>query len=104
MALYLISYDIAEKNHDYSALLFRLESWKAVKILYSEWLISGFATTQQRAREEARSICESLEQAIEKGDRLLVQEISRAASWTACSLLISDARFDAMVVAQARDC
>jgi hypothetical protein len=39
MALYLLSYDISEKNHDYQSLYDFLDANKAKRILYSEWAV-----------------------------------------------------------------
>jgi hypothetical protein len=39
MALYLISYDVTEKNHDYQSLWDFLDSLGAQRILYSEWAV-----------------------------------------------------------------
>lgn len=39
MALYLISYDITEKNHDYQSLWDFLDELGARRILYSEWAV-----------------------------------------------------------------
>jgi hypothetical protein len=42
MALYLISYDISEKDaFEYESLWAKLRDLGAIKILYSEWLISA---------------------------------------------------------------
>ena len=49
MALYLISYDIAEKNaENYEPLWDLLKQWNAEKVLYSEWVVdtdTGMAET-----------------------------------------------------------
>jgi hypothetical protein len=39
MALYLLSYDISEKDHDYQNLWDFLEGLEAKRILYSEWAV-----------------------------------------------------------------
>ena len=70
MALYLISYDISEKNHDYQSLWDRLAAMKAVKVLYSEWLFP-------EAIGRAGAIATDLKAHIEQGDSLLVQEVGR---------------------------
>jgi len=42
MALYLISYDIAEKDaFEYQNLWNKLEALGATRILYSEWVLKG---------------------------------------------------------------
>ena len=81
MALYLISYDIAEKNHDYQSLWDRLAAMRATRILYSEWLFPD-------ATGRAMAIATDLTGHIDKGDSLLVQEVGRDAAWV--KLKISD--------------
>ena len=39
MALYLLSYDITEKNHDYQSLYDFLDGCNAKRLLYSEWAV-----------------------------------------------------------------
>lgn len=39
MALYLLSYDISEKDHDYQNLWDFLEGQGAKRVLYSEWAV-----------------------------------------------------------------
>lgn len=39
MALYLLSYDIAEKDHDYQSLWDFLTNLRARRVLYSEWAV-----------------------------------------------------------------
>jgi hypothetical protein len=85
MALYLISYDIAEKDaFEYDGLWARLKELGAIKILYSEWVIAGEATAAER-------IYNSIAPTIQMKDRLLVQEIGGTAFWD--KLLISDDGF-----------
>lgn len=71
MALYLISYDVRTKNHDYESLTSRLKSLNAVKILFSEWLLPsiqiGFAKT----------IFDDLKDRLFPSDSLLVQEVTK---------------------------
>jgi hypothetical protein len=82
MALYLISYDIAEKNHDYQSLWDRLAALKAVKILYSEWLL------KQPDTNVALDLANDLAKHIMSGDSLLVQEVGADAAWI--KLKVSD--------------
>jgi hypothetical protein len=70
MALYLISYDISNKNHDYQSLWDRLAQLKATKILYSEWLLP------QNNPGIAMALATDLNKHIMAGDSLLVQEAS----------------------------
>jgi hypothetical protein len=94
MALYLVSYDINHKNeNEYPDLWARLEKRGAVKILYSEWIITGDAG-------DAITIYNELSSTIKQNDRLLVQEIGRDCSWD--RLLISDDQFRGIVVTTAR--
>lgn len=81
MALYLVSYDIAEKNHDYQLLWDRLGELRATKILYSEWLLPHPNTGM------AKPIADDLVKRIADGDRLLVQEVCGDAAWI--NLMIS---------------
>jgi hypothetical protein len=85
MALYLISYDIAEKDSaEYQPLWDLLRSIGAVKILYSEWVVlddAGMATT----------IYNRIAPLTRQADRLLVQEMGQNAAWD--KLLISDEAF-----------
>jgi hypothetical protein len=94
MALFLVSYDINHKNEDeYPDLWALLKKWGAVKILYSEWVISGPAGS-------AIGIYNELSPAIKQNDRLLVQEIGKDCAWD--RLLISDDQFRRIVNANAR--
>ena len=73
MALYLISYDIDEKNNDYTKLYALLEDWKAAKVLFSEWLVIS--------DEGAKTLADAIAAVIEAGDRILVQEVTQDAAW-----------------------
>ena len=85
MSLYLISYDINDKNRDeYPELWAELDRIDAVKILYSEWIVI-------ESVGQAASIYERLSPMIKQTDRLLVQELLRDCSWD--RLLISDDDF-----------
>ena len=85
MALYLISYDINEKNRDeYPELWTELKRIQAVKILYSEWITIDEV-------KQAAHIYERLSPLIKETDRLLVQELLKDSSWD--RLLISDDDF-----------
>jgi len=82
MALYLISYDIAEKDaFEYQGLWDKLEEIGATKILYSEWVVAG--NTGQ-----ASAIYNKVAPLTKQSDRLLVQEVTKDAQWD--KLLISD--------------
>jgi hypothetical protein len=67
MALYLVSYDIEEKNNDYQSLWDELDTLNAVQILYSEWAVpySGAAS----------DLVKQLRIHIEKGDKILAREL-----------------------------
>lgn len=85
MALYLVSYDIAEKDaFEYGPLWARLEEMKATKILYSEWLVTGEVG-------QASAIYHSIAPLTRSNDRLLVQEVTKDAKHD--KLLISDEAF-----------
>ena len=86
MALYLISYDIAEKDaFEYDALWAKLEELGAVKILYSEWAIVD-------AVGRASVIYGHFAPLTQLKDRLLVQKLTKDARWD--KLLITDDSFN----------
>lgn len=83
MALFLVSYDIAENDAwEYQPLYDQLGKLKAARILYSEWLVIG---------QSATSIYNALAQHVQMKDRLLVQELAAQATWD--KLMISDDDF-----------
>lgn len=85
MALYLISYDISEKDaFEYQKLWDQLKRMGATRILYSEWVITGDVG-------KATSIYSTLAPLTQLKDRLLVQELTKDAQWD--KLLISDDAF-----------
>jgi len=85
MALYLISYDISEKDAaEYQPLWDLLKKIGAVKILYSEWVVLAGAN-------EAGDIYNRIAPLTKPPDRLLVQEMGMNAAWD--KLLISDEAF-----------
>ncbi len=94
MALYLISYDIAEKDKfEYQSLWDCLETLGAVRILYSEWLLA-------RQAAQSQEIFDQLAPTIQEKDRLLVIEVGRDAVWD--KLLISDETFRNLILNNAR--
>jgi hypothetical protein len=94
MALYLISYDIAEKDaFEYGPLWERLKTLGAVKILYSEWIISG-------GIGQSETIYNEIAPLTQKKDRLLIQEMTK--DFYCDQLLISDDAFRAIVLKHAR--
>jgi len=85
MALYLISYDIIDKNaFEYEKLYDLLRGMGAKKILYSEWIVKGETGTAANIYDQVAPFTLST-------DRLLVQEITKDAVWD--KLLISDDTF-----------
>ncbi len=85
MALYLISYDINEKDaFEYQPLWDKLKQMGAARILYSEWVITGEIGA-------AASIYNKIAPLTQGKDRLLVQEILKDAVWD--KLLIQDDTF-----------
>jgi len=85
MALYLVSYDIAEKDAwEYQRLWDALENMGASKILYSEWVLT-------RDVDQAQEIYNQIAPLIQNKDRLLVQEIAKNAAWD--KLMIADDNF-----------
>ena len=85
MALYLISYDISEKDaFEYDGLWAKLKELGAVRILYSEWAIDADSGASS-------AIYDHVAPKIQDKDRLLVQEITKDAAWD--KLLIKDVEF-----------
>lgn len=85
MAVYLISYDIYEKDaFEYEKLWARLRELGAIKILYSEWLLKDAAGKADDIYAEIAPLTQSK-------DRLLVQEVTSDAAWD--KLLITDDAF-----------
>ncbi len=86
MPLYLISYDIAEKDAwEYDALWKKLEQMGAKKILYSEWVVRGTS---------ASNVYNELAPLVQQKDRLLIQGMTNEATWD--KLMISDDEFRSM--------
>lgn len=89
MALYLISYDINEKDaFEYDRLYKKLNSIGATRILYSEWTVVD-------AVGQASSIYNSIAPLTQSKDRLLVQELTKDASWD--KLIVSDTDFNSQL-------
>lgn len=85
MALYLVSYDISENDaFEYENLWAKLREMKALKILYSEWVLVGVVGA-------ASTIYDKLAPLTQGKDRLLVQEILGDAVWD--KLLLTDEKF-----------
>lgn len=95
MALYLVSYDIAEKNGDYQSLWDELDTLGAVRILYSEWATPFNGTGLQ--------LVNLLIKHVEKGDRLFACELfggQGPVAWR--SLRVSDDDFRELLKNHAR--
>ena len=89
MALYLISYDINEKDaFEYKPLWNLLKDIGAIKILYSEWAIIEKVV-------RAKAIYDIVAPLIQEKDRLIVQELTKDAVWD--KLLISDTKFNELL-------
>jgi hypothetical protein len=84
MAVFLISYDINEKDaFEYDNLWAALKQLGASKILYSEWVVTG------GTRE---SIYSALSPYVQDKYRLLVLELKNNGMWNS-RLMISDDKF-----------
>lgn len=89
MALYLISYDINEKDSfEYEGLWSYLKEIGAVRILYSEWLVKG-------STGSADSIYGTMAPLTQIKDRLLVQEVTSDAAWD--KLMIGNDAFNQLM-------
>lgn len=89
MALYLISYDISEKDaFEYDGLWARLKELGASRILYSEWIM-------EQDKGKAGAIYREIAPKIQEKDRLLVQEVTDDAAWD--KLMIPDSTFQKLL-------
>ena len=89
MALYLISYDINEKDEfEYGPLWQRLKSMGAVKLLDSEWAMEADESS-------ASMIYVRLAAMVQSKDRLLIQEVTSDAAWD--KVMISDDAFQKLL-------
>lgn len=94
MALYLISYDIGDKDKfEYEPLWAKLRSLKATRILYSEWVIVA-------PTGSSGELYNAISPLTTMSDRLLVQEVTTDANWD--KLLISDDEFRRIILKNAR--
>ena len=88
MPLYLISYDINEKDaFEYESLWATLKEIGAKRILYSEWVVASEAS--------AEDVYNQVSPRIQEKDRLLVQELGPTAVWD--KLLIKDEVFKSLI-------
>ena len=96
MALYLVSYDVNEKDKDeYQELWDYFDSLKAQKILYSEYAVPFVGTALELANK--------INAHLKKADCFLVCELFDGAGPTAWrNLRISDDAFKKMLTAHAR--
>ena len=67
--IYLISYDLNGKDDDYPTLWGALRSDGAIRILFSEWLMSSNESALQVANRYARHL--------DANDRLFVSEVTQ---------------------------
>lgn len=85
MALYLISYDIAEKDaFEYEPLWEKLREIKAERILYSEWVVIADSG-------QSGAIYDIIAPLTQQKDKILVQEVTTDAHWD--KLMVSDDDF-----------
>jgi hypothetical protein len=97
MALYLLSYDITEKNHNYQSLWNFLDNAHAKHILYSEWAVPWANDAS------ALDLTNAAAAHIEKSDSLFVCEIfdnTPTCAWL--KLRISSEDFLALLTTYAR--
>ena len=71
MAIYLVSYDLNHHDRDYPEVTKILRAMRAVKCLYSEWLLESDAT--------ALEVANQVLVALDVNDRLLVVEVGSSA-------------------------
>jgi hypothetical protein len=94
MALYQISYDIAEEDaSEYQRLWALLRQLGALRILYSQWIIEAGDRQSDIFYNQLRPL-------VRASDRLLVQEVTKEAHWD--QLLIPDELFRQLLKTKAR--
>lgn len=75
MALYVLTYDVREKNHDYTKLYEPLESWKAAHLQNSVWLVDRSSTAAQ--------LRDAMKTHMHSDDTIGVVELSPTGDWAA---------------------
>ena len=83
MKTFLVSYDLDKPGQNYEKLSARLKEWRAIRILYSEWVL--------RASISAADLRDDLQRYVDANDMLLVVVLTGEAAWT--SLMITDQSF-----------
>jgi hypothetical protein len=97
MALYLLSYDITEQNHDYQSLWDFLNDLGAQRLLYSEWAVPW------NNDSSALELVNAAVKHVETGDKLFACELfdnQPTCAWR--GLRISSDTFCAMLTKWAR--
>jgi CRISPR/Cas system-associated endoribonuclease Cas2 len=74
MALFLISYDVRLKNHDYKSLYDHLNGWKAAHLQNSIWLAELNAS--------AETVLNSIRQHVHADDTVCVIELKSGVGWS----------------------
>jgi hypothetical protein len=98
MALYLLSYDVSQKDHDYQSLWDWLKSLGAIRILYSEWAVPW------ENNSSATEVTKVALRHVMSGDGILVCELYENAysiAWR--GLRITDDAFRALLRKYARN-
>jgi hypothetical protein len=73
MALYVITYDVRAKNHEYQPLYDRLNKWRAAHLQASVWLVERDAS--------AVEVRDSLKAKMHKDDTVCVIQIFTNSDW-----------------------
>jgi CRISPR/Cas system-associated endoribonuclease Cas2 len=73
MAAFIITYDLLKSGQNYQALIKQLESWKAVRIQLSTWILQHSNTTCSQIRD-------GLSPHLDANDKLFVGKLT-AAAW-----------------------
>lgn len=75
MHLFTVSYDLLKPGQDYTSLIARLKALGAVKVLLSQWMLTGNFTAAQ--------LRDDLKRFIDVDDRLLVIDVTNGQmAWT----------------------
>lgn len=77
---FLISYDLDKPGQNYEQLIIRLKAHGAVRVLFSQWVLSTTWTAEQLRND--------LQSYLDSNDRLLVVEIS--GQWAYANIMAAD--------------
>jgi hypothetical protein len=73
MPLYWVGYDLIKPDKDYTTLIHHLQTLRAHRIVFSDWLLPSKATAAQ--------LRDDIFKYMDADDRLIVAEVKTYAAW-----------------------